>query len=101
MLLAHRGQREPALECVRKALESPRSFGHTHHTYHQIAGIYSVLGDLDKAMAWLERTADTGFPCWSFFRIEPTLENVRRHADFPQWVADLERKYSAIEIRRL
>ena len=40
----------------------PRSFGHTHHTYYQIACVYAVLGETDKAMAWLERSVDTGFP---------------------------------------
>ena len=52
MLHARRNQTDLALECVRRALESPRSFGHTHHTYYHIACVYAVLGDTDKAMAW-------------------------------------------------
>ena len=57
-------------------MNSPHSFGHTHHIYHHVACVYALLGDVDKAMAWLERAADTGFPCWPFFRIDPHLENL-------------------------
>ena len=71
MLHARRNQSNAALECVRRALDLPRSFGHTHHTYYQIACVYAVLGETDKAMAWLERSVDTGFACWPFFRIDP------------------------------
>ena len=101
MLHARRGHTDPALECVRRALDSPRSFGHTHHTYYSIACIYAVLGDTDKAMAWLERSVDTGFPCWPFFRIDPHLENLRDEPAFTRLVADLEETYTALKIRRL
>jgi hypothetical protein len=50
-----------------------RSFGHNHHTYYQIAGVYALLEDAEQAMSWLERAANTGFPCWTFFRIDPSL----------------------------
>ncbi len=99
MLHARRSQTDPALECVRKALDSPRSFGHTHHTYYNIACVYAVLGDTDKAMAWLERSVDTGFACWPFFRIDPHLESLREEPEFKRLVADLEQTYTALKIR--
>ena len=101
MLHARRDQTDLALECVRKALDSPRSFGHTHHTYYHIACVYAVLGDTDKAMAWLERSVDTGFPCWPFFRIDPHLESLREEPAFTRLVADLEQTYTALKIQRL
>jgi serine/threonine protein kinase len=101
MLHARRRETGDALECVRRALDSPRSFGHTHHTHYQIACVYALLGEPDKAMAWLERTADTGFPCSPFFRVDPHLERLRETPAFTRLVADLERKYSAVPIRRL
>ena len=82
MLHARRNQGDPAVECVRRALDSPRSFGHTHHTYYQIACVYAVLGETDKAMAWLERSVDTGFACWPFFRVDPHLESLREEPEF-------------------
>jgi tetratricopeptide (TPR) repeat protein len=90
-----------ALECVRKALDSPRSFGHTHHTYYQIACVYAVLGETDKAMAWLERSVDTGFACWPFFQVDPHLERLREEPEFKRLVGDLEQKYASLSIQRL
>ena len=101
MLHARRGQRGPALECARKAQESPHSFGHTHHTYYQIASVYAVLGEVDKAIVWLERSVDTGNPCWPFFRVDPHLENLRPVPRFQQLVAALEREYTALKLERL
>jgi Tfp pilus assembly protein PilF len=101
ILRARRGQGDLARECVRKALDSPRSFGHTHHTYYNIACVHAVLGDTEKAMAWLERAADTGFPCWPFFKIDPHLQNVRQEPAFVRLVADLEATYTAIRIQRV
>jgi eukaryotic-like serine/threonine-protein kinase len=101
MLHARRGQASLALECVRRAQESPHSFGHTHHTYYQIACVYAVLGDTDKAMGWLERSAYTGNPCWPFFKMDPHLENLRPEPRFQRLVADLEREYTALKIERV
>jgi tetratricopeptide (TPR) repeat protein len=101
ILHAKRLRADLAVESVRKALECPRSFGHTHHTYHYIAGVYAVLGEIDKAMAWLERSVDTGWACWPFFRIDPHFENLRDEPRFKALMADLEQTYTALEIRRL
>ena len=101
MLHARRNQSGPAVECVRRALDSPRSFGHTHHTYYQIACVYAVLGETDKAMAWLERSVDTGFACWPFFRVDPHLESLREKPQFKRLVGNLEQEYAALKIQRL
>jgi TolB-like protein len=99
MIHARRNQRDAALDCVHKAIDLPRSFGHTHHTCYQIACVYAVIGDTDRAMAWLERSVDTGFACWPFFRIDPHLERLRDKPEFIQLTDDLERKYTALTIR--
>ena len=98
MLHARREQTGRALDCVRAALSCPHSFGHTHHTYYQVACIYSVLGDTTNAMAWLERSVNTGFPCWPFFKVDPHLERLREEPEFNQLVGNLERKYMALKI---
>jgi len=101
VLHARRQQREPALQCVRQSLEFPESFGHTHHTQHFIACVYAQLGDTDTAMAWLERAADAGFPCWPFFRLDPNLENLRQEPAFTRLMANLEQTYGAMKIQKL
>jgi DNA-binding SARP family transcriptional activator len=101
MLCARRGLANLALECARRALDSPASLGHTHHTYHHIACIHAVLGDTTTAMAWLERSVNTGFACWPFFRLDPFLENLHEEPAFKRLVAELEQTYSALKIQRL
>jgi DNA-binding SARP family transcriptional activator/Tfp pilus assembly protein PilF len=101
MLYARHNQAGLALECVRRALDSPSSFGHTHHTYHHIACIHAVLGDTATAMAWLERSVNTGFPCWPFFRMDPYLENLREEPAFKRLMTHLEQTYSTLKIQRL
>jgi DNA-binding winged helix-turn-helix (wHTH) protein/tetratricopeptide (TPR) repeat protein len=100
LLLARRGQPELALECVRRALEFPRSFGHTHHTYYQVACVHAVLGETQKALEWLECSIENGFACWPFFQLDPHLENLRPMPEFRRVIADLEREFTGLRIRR-
>jgi hypothetical protein len=69
--------------------------------YYQVACVYAVLGETEKAMAWLERSVDTGFPCWPFFQADPHLEGLREEPEFTRLIADLKHKYTALEIQRL
>ncbi len=88
------GKSEQALQCVSRACANPKSFGHAHHTYYQIACIYSLLQDPKLALEWLERSVDTGFACWPFFLKDPCLENLRNHAAFDLLISSLQAKYS-------
>jgi len=101
LLHARRNEPEAALDCVRKSLDVPITKGHAHHTYYQVACVYAMLGQPVKAMAWLQRSADTGNPCWPFFKLDPHLESVRREPAFARLVADLEATYTAIKIQRV
>jgi len=101
MLLARRNRPSAALDCAVRALGLGVPNGHTHHTYYQVACIYAVLREPVKAMAWLQRAADTGFPCWPFYKLDPHLENLRETPEFQKLVAELERRYTAIKIQRL
>jgi len=87
------GKSEQALRCMNRACTNPKSFGHTHHTYYQIASILSLLNRTEAAFEWLERSVDTGFACWPFFLKDPCLENLRRHAHFDLLVSSLQAKY--------
>jgi tetratricopeptide (TPR) repeat protein len=57
------GKTEPALECLTRACASPKSFGHVHPTYYQVASILVLLGRPEAAFEWLERSVSTGFAC--------------------------------------
>jgi len=101
MLHARRGERDAALGCARQALDVPLSFGHAHHTYYQVACVYAVLGDTEKAFAWLERSTDTGNMCWPFFRVDPHLHTLHCLPRFQRLVERLERDSMAVKIRPL
>ncbi len=93
VLHASLGESERALQCMNRACTNPKTFGHAHHTYYQIACILSLLNQTEVGFEWLERSVDTGFACWPFFLKDPSLKNLRRHADFEFLVSSLQAKY--------
>jgi DNA-binding winged helix-turn-helix (wHTH) protein/tetratricopeptide (TPR) repeat protein len=84
---------DAALECMARACASPKSFGHAHHTYYQIACTLALLGQRKAAFEWLERSTSTGFACWPFFLNDPCLRNLRDIPEFPILVDTLQAKY--------
>jgi len=84
MMHARRGEVGAALDCVGRPQDLPIGLGHAHHTYHQIACIYAVLGENKP-----------------FFLIDPYLENLRPEPRFQQLVAALEREFMGLRINKL
>jgi DNA-binding winged helix-turn-helix (wHTH) protein/tetratricopeptide (TPR) repeat protein len=93
VLSALTGSPEHALDCVTKACASPKSFGHSHHIYYQIACIFALTGRHATALEWLERSVGTGFGCWPFFLKDPCLESLRGLPEFELLVSTLQAKY--------
>ena len=93
VLYALTGKHEPALDCMAKACASPRSFGHAHHTYYQIACILALVGRRETAFEWLERSVSTGFACWPFFLKDRCLKSLRGLPEFELLVSSLQAKY--------
>jgi tetratricopeptide (TPR) repeat protein len=87
------GKASQALDCMSKACASPKSFGHAHHTYYQIACILALLGRREAGFEWLERSVSTGFACWPYFLKDPCLENLRALPQFEVLVSSLQAKY--------
>jgi DNA-binding winged helix-turn-helix (wHTH) protein/tetratricopeptide (TPR) repeat protein len=93
VFFAMQGKKQEALKCMAEACENPKSFGHAHHTYYQIACIVSLLGRREAALEWLERSVSTGFGCWPFFVKDPCLKNLRELPEFAALVRSLQGKY--------
>ena len=87
------GKAERAMQCLTQACAIPKSFGHAHHTYYQIASILAVLGRPAAAFEWLERSVSTGFACWPFFMKDHCLQNLRTLPEFEVLVSSLQAKY--------
>ena len=93
VLYALTGRGKQALECVGKACAIPKSFGHAHHTYYQIACILALAGRNETAFEWLERTVSTGFACWPFFRKDPCLQSLHGLPELELLESSLQAKY--------
>jgi DNA-binding winged helix-turn-helix (wHTH) protein/tetratricopeptide (TPR) repeat protein len=93
MFFALTGQKDLAADCIVKACANPKSFGHAHHTYYNIACILALLGQRGPAFEWLERSVSSGFACWPFFLKDPCLENLRGLSEFGLLVSSLQAKY--------
>jgi adenylate cyclase len=94
-VFAMMGKGEAALGCINKACANPKSFGHAHHTYYQIACILSITERPEPAFEWLDRSVSTGFACWPFFLKDPCLQNLRGMPEFEMLISTLQAKYPA------
>jgi DNA-binding winged helix-turn-helix (wHTH) protein/tetratricopeptide (TPR) repeat protein len=93
MFHALTGKHELALDCMNRACASPKSFGHAHHTYYQIACILALAGKRETAFEWLERSISSGFACWPFFLKDHCLQNLHGLPEFELLVSSLQAKY--------
>lgn len=87
------GRHEQALDCMMRACANPKSFGHAHHTYYQIACILALAGKPAPAFEWLERSVTSGFACWPFFLKDHCLQNLHGLPEFELLVSSLQAKY--------
>lgn len=82
LLLAKAGKSKAAEDAIARAVAIGSEFGHFHHTAHNIASAYAAMNMLKEAVRWLEKAADTGFPNYTYFEIDPNLDSLRQHKDF-------------------
>jgi DNA-binding winged helix-turn-helix (wHTH) protein/tetratricopeptide (TPR) repeat protein len=93
LLHALMGNGEAAIDSVTRACSIPKSFGHAHHTYYQIACALALTGRRETAFEWLERSVSTGFACWPFFLKDPSLASLRGLPEFELLISTLQAKY--------
>jgi hypothetical protein len=53
------------------------SFWHYHHAQYDIACIYALIGEKERAVDWLSDAARNGFASYSFFELDPFLKSIR------------------------
>ena len=54
---------------------------------------YAQLGDKAKARLWLAQAANSGFPCYPWYRDDPLLDPLRGDPEFERFMADLKQKW--------
>ena len=93
MMLAKAGRRSDAEDAITQAVRLGNNFGHFHHTAYNIASAYSLLGNRDKAIEYLQGAADDGFPCYPLFASDTQLDGLRQDPRFIALMAKLERDW--------
>jgi TolB-like protein len=95
LLAARQGNRRAAESEIRAALAEPQGLGQFHHVTFMIACAYSVLGDTAHAQEWMEKTVADGFPCFTLFEVEPSLELWRTTPKGREFLVNLRREWEA------
>jgi serine/threonine protein kinase/tetratricopeptide (TPR) repeat protein len=99
IILAREGEREQALDRIRRSIESGKGLGHYHHTMHHIASAYALMGEPDSALQWLELAAGDGLPCQPLFASDPNLEPLRGKAKFEALLARLKEEQATFTMQ--
>jgi tetratricopeptide (TPR) repeat protein len=89
LILAHEGHFQPAEDTADQALKVQKTLTHTHHTWHDAAGVYAMCGKPEKAIPLLRRCAEMGLPNHLLFQSDPHLKNLRDHPEFQALITDL------------
>lgn len=101
MLSARADEFAKAEKAIQLAKERGIGFGHFHHTAYNIGCAYALLHKPEPAVEWLQRAANTGFPCYPAFRDDPTLDIIRSDLQFQKFLAEQKQlSMGYIEFRR-
>ena len=92
-LLAAEGRNKEAAGYLEK-LESRESID--HHAAYSMSGAYAQLGDDDKSLYWLKRTAATGLACVPLFERDKLLDPIRTHPEFAALLNELRERAESI-----
>jgi Flp pilus assembly protein TadD len=93
LILARSGKGKEADEMIARAVELGSGYGHFHHTAYNIASVYALTNRPDDAIEWLEKAADSGFPNYTYFLIDPNLAPIRQHPAFKELMGRLHLRW--------
>ncbi len=99
--LMHLGKNEEAIDWMNKMLESSKGY----NTPYEAACLYSIMGNIDKSLAYLEESFKRGYKSYHHVITDEDLENVRESEKFqalimkyfPENAGDVERKEELVE----
>ena len=94
--LAARGHRDEARSLIDRALATGYM---DHHVAYSLGATYAQLGESARAMPWLGKAADTGFPCYPWFSHDPLLQPLRSTADFNSLLTRLQEQTQAARVQ--
>jgi serine/threonine protein kinase/lipopolysaccharide biosynthesis regulator YciM len=68
-----------------------------HHVAYSLGAAFAQLGQNDKAVDWLSRAVDSGFPCYPMYANDPLLKPMQTDGKFQQF---LEHQKAALQSAR-
>jgi DNA-binding winged helix-turn-helix (wHTH) protein/TolB-like protein len=71
-----------------------------HHVAYSLGAAFAQLRDPGASLTWLERAAETGFPCYPWFARDPLLDPLRSTPRFVQLLGRLETAHEGARRRR-
>ena len=83
------GMRAEARARIGRIVEGPYM---DHHVAYSLGAAFAQLGEADRSITWLERAADTGFPCAPWFERDTLLAPVRKHPGFVRLLTRIRRQ---------
>lgn len=93
LLTAKAGKKGVTEKAIAQAAEMGRDYGHFHHTAHNIASAYAALNKPRETVKWLQKAADTGFPNYTYYALDPNLDPVRTDVAFTEFMAKLRKQW--------
>jgi tetratricopeptide (TPR) repeat protein len=93
MVLAMFGRKEEAKKNIQLAIDSDERLSHFHHTEYFIACAFALMGEREKALHWLQRTAEDGMPCYPLFKNDPNLINLQEDERFISFMENLRKRW--------
>lgn len=95
-LLARNGRRNDADRTLAVAIPlaaNPTGLSDTHHAQFAIGCTYALLGQRDKAIEWITKAANEGYPSYPRFSTEHDLGALKGRPDFDALLARLRKDY--------
>jgi len=92
ILLAKSGRNDEAKNRIVIAIENKKTLRHDHHLYHNLASSSALMGEKQKAVSWLIKAAETGFPCYSLYNRDPNLESLKGYPSFDAFMLEMKKK---------
>jgi adenylate cyclase len=99
ILLARSGDFRKAEESIDRAIQNDSGFSHFHHAEYNIAVAYAIMGKVDLAVDWLQKTADHGFPCYPSFENDPYFQKLRSHPPYVEFLAKMKQQWEQSRAR--
>jgi adenylate cyclase len=95
-LLARSGRADDARRTLAVAIPlaaNPTGLSDTHHAQFAIGCAHALLGDRERAVEWVTRAANEGYPSFPRFSREPDLASIRDHPGFVALMIRLKSDY--------